>query len=641
MFGRDLLVGLAALLVALSGAFAVPVGGDEIAPVNFDDTVSLGMTGAVVQQARAESTAIPRVQVYCSGYQYVIGYYGLESYLVERNRTGHARQFGHAIAVFVTDFTDTGVALSEEGYLTVESSRVAGFVPAEGTFVVVGSRARVPTGPVAVPFSERSAAESFAAEYGGDVVAWEQVDERLTPESRLSDERFERAVADRSEWANRTVERARSLRDRPVSVVVGRDAPTLDAAVDAAPPNTTVRIPPGTYRTEGLTVTKPVTIDGAGAATTVRGDGNGTVVRVNASGVAVTDLRIDGVGSVGSRSTENASALSESGWSQKIELAYGRGDAAIAMLGANGSLVEGVRIETPSNGVIVRRSSGVVVRDLRLNGTATPREGFMGVVAMYAPVVVEDSEFVGGRDAVYTHRADGTVVRDNHMSDGRFGIHEMYTSGELFRNNTARNESIGIVLMTRPVGNLVVGNDVRRSNLGIASSGSDSYYARNVLVGNERGLDVSGTRSLYTHNTVVGNGIGLRGSTLLPTNHVVANDVVDNEQTVQSRLGPLRVWTVEDEGNYWGPMPATDADADGHYDRAFRPTGAVDSHLHDATGARTLARSPAVGLLRGVQESVPGLRSTGVVDTEPRVRPARPDALAAARANATDEGTTA
>ena len=93
MFGRDLLVGLAALLVALSGAFAVPVGGDEIAPVNFDDTVSLGMTGAVVQQARAESTAIPRVQVYYSGYQYVIGYYGLESYLVERNRIAVAVEF--------------------------------------------------------------------------------------------------------------------------------------------------------------------------------------------------------------------------------------------------------------------------------------------------------------------------------------------------------------------------------------------------------------------------------------------------------------------------------------------------------------------------------------------------------------------
>jgi nitrous oxidase accessory protein NosD len=640
MFGRDVLVGLAVVVVVLSGAFAVPVESSDVDPVPFEDTVSLGMTGAVVQQSRAESTAIPRVEVYYSGYEYVVGYYGLEAYVAEQRRTGHARQFGQAIAVFVTDFTDTGVSLSERGYLTIEPGRVAGFVPAEDTYVVVGSEARVPTGPVAVPFADRAAAEDFAAEYGGDVLPWSEATARIDPGNPLDRDRFERAVDERSSWANETVDRARSLRERPVSVVVGEDAPTLDAAIAAAPPNTTVRLPPGTYRTSGVTVSKPLTLDGAGTETLIRGDGNGTVVRVNATNVALTDLRIDGVGTVGSRgpSDDSNDSAVEEGWSRRIELAYGRGDAAVAMLGANGSLVEDVRVDTPSNGFIIRRSPDVVVRNLTLYGTAKPHDGFMGVVAMYDPVVVEDSRFVGGRDAVYTHRADGTVVRDNHMSDGRFGIHQMYTSGELFRNNTVRNESVGIVLMTRPTGNLVVGNDVRRSEIGIATSGSASYYAENVLVGNGRGLDVSGIRSLYTRNTVVGNRIGLRGSTLLPTNHVTANDVVDNERVVESELGPLRVWTVGDEGNYWGPMPGTDTDGDGYYDRTFRPTGVVDSHLHDAAGARTLAQSPAVGVLRGVQSAVPGLRSTGVVDTAPRVDPARPEVLAAVRANASADG---
>jgi nitrous oxidase accessory protein NosD/nitrous oxide reductase accessory protein NosL len=638
MFGRDLLVGLAVVVVVLSGAFAVPVQSSDLEPVPFEDTVTLGMTGAVIQQSRAEETAIPKVQVYYSGYEYVVGYYGLESYVVEQRRTGHDRQFGRPLAVFVTDFTDTGAALTEEGYLTIEPGRVAGFVPARDTFVVVGSRARVPTGPVSVPFSERSAAEAFAAEHGGDVVPWPQVQDRLDPADRLGRERFAAAVSERSTWANETVGQSRTLRDRPVSVVVGEDEPTLAAALAAAPPNTTVRLPPGTYTTSGLTVEKPLTVDGAGSETLIRGDENGTVLRVDAEAVAITDLRIDGVGPVGSRSASeaaNETADRDSGWSEKIELAYGRGDAAVAMRAANGSLVENVRIDTPSNGIIVRRSSGVVVRNLTLYGTAKPHDGFMGVVAMYDPIVVEDSRFVGGRDGVYTHRADGTVVRDNRMSDGRFGIHQMYTSEALFRNNTIRNESVGVVLMTRPVGNLVVGNDVRYSHVGIASAGSDSYYAENVLVANERGLDVSGKRSLYTHNTVVGNRIGLRGSTLLPTNHVTANDVVGNERVVESDLGPLRVWTVEGAGNYWGPMPATDRDGDGHYERAFRPTGAVDARLHDAPGARTLARSPAIGLIREVQGAVPGLRSTGVVDSAPRVRPARPEVLADARAAGT------
>jgi nitrous oxidase accessory protein NosD len=637
MAGRELLAGLAVVAVVLSGSFVMPVDvGTDRTPVPFEDTVTLGMRSAVIQHTRAEQTTLPKVEVYYSGYEYVVGYYGVESYVTERQRTGHERQFGRPIEVFVSDFTDTGASVSEAGYLTVDGGRAPEFVPARETFVVVGSQARTPGGPVAVPFAERPAAASFAAAHGGEVVPWTAVGDRLGPDRRLDRERFERAVDDRSGWADASVRETRSLRTRPVSVVVGEDAPTLGAAVAAAPPNTTVRLPPGTHHTEGVTVSKPVTVTGAGPATHLRGDGNGTVLRVNASRVAVTDLHVDGVGAVGSRSTPENVSEESSGWSQKIELAYGRGDAAIAMSGANGSLIEGVDVDTPSNGIIVRRSAGVVVRDLTLTGTAEPMEGFMGVVAMYDPVVVEDSRFVGGRDAVYTHRADGVVVRDNRMADGRFGIHEMYTSRGLFRNNTVRGESIGIVLMTRPADNLVVENDVRGSAIGLASAGAESYYARNVLVGNERGLDISGSRSLYTHNTVVGNDVGIRGSALLPTNHVTANDVVDNGRAVESNVGPLRVWTVEEAGNYWGPMP--DQPRGEHYARPYRPTGPIDSRLHDTPGARTLARAPAVGLVRALQGTVPGLRATGVVDTAPRTRPARPAVLAAARGNATAGG---
>jgi len=255
----------------------------------------------------------------------------------------------------------------------------------------------------------------------------------------------------------------------------------------------------------------------------------------------------------------------------------------------------------------------------------------MGVIAMYAPVVVEESRFVGGRDAVYTHRAHGTVVRENTMLSARFGVHLMYTSRTLVRDNTIHDQTVGVIVMTRPTGNLVVNNTATDARTGIVTFGSDSYYARNTVVDNRYGISVAGWGSLYTHNTVVGNTYGLRGSSLLPTNHVTRNDVTGNGQPVESTLGALRVWTVDGAGNYWGGMPARDR-GDGHYDRAYRPTGPVDARLHTTAGAWTLARSPAVGLSRGLQDAVPGLRATGVIDTAPRTEPVRPGALAAARA---------
>ncbi|SEW17748.1 NosD domain-containing protein [Halobacterium jilantaiense] len=630
MAARALAGALVLVLALLSVSLAVPAsGGADREPVAFEDTFDLGLTGTTVQAVRERGLSVPRVQAFYSGYEYVVGYWGLTAFASEHARTGHDRQFGRTVAVYVTDFAGANVSLTDDGYL--RATRHVAFAPADDTHVVVGSEARVPHGgAVAVPFSGRAAAAAFADEYGGEVVSWRDATDRLADSDRLSQDRFERRVDARSAWANDTVADARALRDRPTSIVVGEDAPTLAAALDAAPPNTTVELPPGTYDTDGVTVSKPVTVAGAGDdATTVRGDGNGSVVDVDADRVGLVDLRVEGVGDVGSRRSQlNESELDVS-WSENVELAYGRGDAAVRLFGANESLVAGVRVETPSSGVIAVDSRATVVRDLDLNGTDTPEDGFMGVVAMYEPVVVEDSAFVGGRDGVYTHRADGVVVRDNRMREGRFGVHEMYTDGALVRNNTVRDANAGVIVMTRPTGNLVVGNDVRRSETGVSTAGSDSYFARNVVVDNGYGVAVLGLRSLLAENTVVGNDVGLRGEASLPTNLVTRNDVVDNGRPVSSRLGSLRVWTVGDTGNYWGALPGS-ADA-ATYDRPFRATGGVDGHIHDAPGAYTLARSPATSLLRAVQGSVPGLRSTGIVDTAPLTEPARPGVLAAAR----------
>lgn len=633
MVGRVAVVAVVLVGLLLGGSFAVPVGGADVRPVPFEDTVSLGLTSTALRQADADGVTLPKVEAFYSEYEYVIGYYSVGAYLREHDRTGHERQFGQPIAVFVTDYAGTDVSLGPNGYPTTADEETPRFVRASDTYVVVGSRARTAEGPLAMPFSDRDAARAFAAEYGGEIVPWDGVPSAVNTSSRLTRDRFETAVDERSAWADRAVASTRALRERPVSVTVGEDAPTLEAALEAAPPNTTIRLPAGVYRVDGLTIDSSVTVAGVGPETQIRGDGNGTVVRVNASRAALVDLSLDGVGTVGSpEGAVNGSA----GWSESVELAYGRGDAAIRLDAADDALVENVRIDTPASGIVTREAHGAVVRNLTLRGSATPDEGFMGVVAMYAPVVVEDSQFDGGRDGVYTHRAHGTVIRDNEFRNGRFGVHLMYTSQTLVAANAIHNQTIGVVIMTRPTGNLVVGNTVTDARTGISTVGSDSYYAENVLRDNEWGMAVSGTGSLYTRNTVVGNTYGLRGSSLLPTNHVTHNDVVDNGRPVDASLGTLRVWTADGRGNYWGPIPGLDRDGDGYGERSFRPTGPVDSRVQTTTGAWTLARSPAMALTRDLSDSVPGLRATGVVDTAPRETPVRPAVLAAARANDTN-----
>ncbi|WP_436925003.1 NosD domain-containing protein [Halosimplex amylolyticum] len=618
-----------ALFLLSASAFLVHTSSAAVQPVRFEDTLHLGMTGVDVRTAEDQGYALPKAQVFYGQYEYVVGYYGVES-LVDHLRSGTARrQFGDPLAIFVSDFSGSDPYLIDGGYIDLRNDPGLGLTRATDAVYVVDSAARTPSGPTVVPFSDRDDAEAFAAENGGRTVSWDELPDAIAERSRDAAATFRESVRAHSRWADRTVTERRDLRSRPVSVVVGEDEPTLSDAVAAAPPNTTVFVPPGRYDVN-LTVEKPVTIRGAGTETVLDGGGNGTVVTVRSDRVAITSLAVAGVGSVGSRAPpDDDSAVGST-------LVYARSDAGVALVGANESLVADLRIDTASTGVSLRHSDDSVVRNLTVRGAETIADGSMGVLPIGSRVVVEDSRFRGGRDAVYVHQADGTVVRRNDAADMRYGVHDMYTSSLLVRGNEFRDTKGGVVLMTRPANNLIVDNRAVDNRAGILGVGDTSYFADNVLANNRIGFSLGSTRSLVTNNSIVDNEVGVRTVALLPTNDVTDNDVVGNDRPAVISGGPVRVWTVDGRGNYWGHVPGLDREGDGTVDRPFRPTSRVDLVASRAPGGPTLASAPAADLFRAASESVHGLRDSGVVDTAPRTAPVRPDVLREVR-NGTDD----
>ncbi len=620
---------LLGVLVVSSGAFALgPAPGDQLRPVPFDRTLRTGMTYVDVNRAETEGFHIPRAEVYFSQYRFVVGYYGVETAAGEVASPETRAGFGDPLAVFVSDFSTVTPVLSAERYLRTERGRAVGWTRAEDAAFVVGTGARAPSRELAVPFAGRADAVAFSERYGGRVVDWETLQRTVENPLTVRRERFEARIAADHAWADGVAADGRALLDRPTSVVVGEDAPTLAAAIARAPPNTTVRLPPGTYPTTNFSVEKPVTLVGAGNATVLRGNGTDSVLTLRHPRVAVSSLRIDGIGPNGTQRRPHGEGLTEEDWSRVVEFAYGQGDAGVVLDRANGSVVHDVTIDTPASGVVVRFSDRAAVLDTRVEGTDHPREGFMGVVLMQSRALVEGSTFLGGRDGVYTHRADGFVVRHNQMRGERYGVHFMYTSRGLVANNTIRDTRAGVIIMTRPVENSVVDNDIRDSEYGFIPVGSDSYYARNVLVDNGHGLSVSGHRSVYEENVVAGNDVGVRATTLFPTNWVVRNDFVANGEQIETGRGPLRTWSRGGEGNYWGPLPIPDADGDGTLDRPYRPTGPVGGVLRDHSAAWTVSQAPSAVALRAVGTDVSGLRSAGVVDQSPRAGPVAPEVVA-------------
>ncbi|OIB56302.1 NosD domain-containing protein [Natrialba sp. SSL1] len=620
-FGLLLVVG-AVLLIGLAGLFVVDAGSTTPPSAEFDDTVPVGLT-LEDERGLDDAVALPQAQVFYSQYQYVVGYYGVETFVSERQQAGHEQQFGHPLTVYVSDYSDTALELSDEDYPILEQS--PGWTDAETAWFVVDSDAQTPAGDTVVPFSEREDAEAFAGDHGGSVSDWESVLEQSFDRDDATVARDR--VDGQHQLADDRLEAVDSFADRPPSIVAGEETETIQEAIDQAPANTTVVVAEGSYE-ETLEIDRPITLAGEGEVT-IRGDDNSTVITVTEGNIGIQNLAITGVGNQTQGGEDLPVDIDEDEWDATFTTYYAGTDAGIGAYGADNLLVEDVEVETPASGVIGYDSTDAVVRNVSVTGPEDASDGLAGILLFQSSSVVEDSTVLGGKNGIYLYRSPDTILRSNEVGGNEIGVHLMHTSDTLIHGNELRDHLVaGVDVMTGPERNAIVENDVRDSDTGFSIGGSETYVASNVAADNERGLHVETTTSFYEGNVLAGNAVGADVTSMLPTNRVVGNDFVENDEHATTTSGPLRLWSDGESGNYWQGGAAIAGDADGtHADRSYTPTDAVDERLHRTDGTQTLVRAPALQALAGLEGSVPGMRTGSIVDQTPTCEPNNPELL--------------
>ncbi|MDQ2049990.1 NosD domain-containing protein [Natronolimnohabitans sp. A-GB9] len=609
------------VVLGSAGLFVVEGGTGPPDPVSFDDTVQVGLTVEATGEVGGD-VELPRAQVFYSQYEYVVGYYGVETFAEDQRQPEHEQRFGHPLAIYVTDYSDTGVELTDEGHPTTDSQPE--WTDAETAWYVIGSDAETPAGDTAVPFTDRDDADAFADEYGGDVHGWETV---LETEYDRDDATVARdRVDDHRQLADERAEATADLAEREPSVVVGEDTETIQEAVDEAPANTTVVVPDGTYE-ETVEIDRPLTIAGD-ENTTVRGDDNSSVFTVTAERVAIRDVAIDGVGDTTRGGDGIPVDVDDEDWDATFTRDYAGTDAGIAAYTADELLVQNVHIETPASGILTYGTSDAAVRNVTVIGPDDPTDGLAGILTFQSSSVIENSTFDGTANGVYLYRSPTTVVRSNTIVDNQLGVHLMHTDDSLLTDNEVHGQPYtGIYIMTGPERNAVVGNTIRDSSTGLSPGGSDTYVADNVIEDSRLGLRVDTSSSIYEGNVIAGNEIGADVTGMLPTNRVVDNDFVGNDEHATVTTGPLRIWSHDGAGNYWqGGAGVADGD---HADRSYTPTNDVDKRLHTTDGTPTLVRAPALGALEGLEGTVPGMRTGSITDQYPSCEPINTDKLEA------------
>ncbi len=393
---------------------------------------------------------------------------------------------------------------------------------------------------------------------------------------------------------------------------------TIGEALAAAGPGDTIHVAAGTYR-EKLVVEVPVTLIGHGGPI-IDGAGEGTVVELRAPGSRIVGFRIRGSGRV-----------------------LDREDAGV-LVTADSCVVAGNELSDVLFGIYLKQGHGGRVVDNVVEGKDRPlgRRGD-GIRLWYSDDVRVERNTVRRTRDVVIYFSHGLEFRDNRVSDGRYGLHYMYSSDNLFeRNEFVGNDVASFIMYSSDIvlRDNIFARAAGRSGYGIGLKDADRIeVVHNLIVQNQVGLyfdnapSAMEAQNIVRHNWIVFNDIGVE---LLPS--VRRNDFVDNKF-----IGNMREVSVSGggtalgnswSGNAWDDAAAWDADDDGTPDLPYRIDRLSDDLFARHPALRLYELSPAALALDALGRFFPLLEPKPIVvdslpQTLPREREPRAVGLAA------------
>lgn len=384
------------------------------------------------------------------------------------------------------------------------------------------------------------------------------------------------------------------------------DHATVQAALDAASPGDTVRVGPGTYR-EQIRIDRPVVLLGEGGPVLDAG-GDGHVVEASAPLV----LRGFVLRGTGTNPDEE--------------------HAGVMVRGAPAT-VEDNALEDVFYGVYLKNAPGSLVRGNRIVGKdlPPPRRGD-GIRLWYSSDTrILENRVRRTRDVV-VYFSNGLSIRGNVITEGRYGLHYMYSDHNEFVHNYFGRNQVGAFIMYSTDVRLrenVFAEARGASGMGLGLKDADEIVARaNLLVHNESGVYLDNSPraaagvNRFHENVFLYNGSAVRMLPSVTGNDFEGNSFVDNRQPVEvsGGVGGGQAERNDWDGNHWTGYAGFDRDGDGVGDTPYRYARLTDDLLARYPALRLYASSPVMSIVEAVRRFFPLLEPEPVfVDAAPRL----------------------
>ncbi len=378
---------------------------------------------------------------------------------------------------------------------------------------------------------------------------------------------------------------------------------SITAAVATATDGDTVEVYPGVYDGD-LTLARSVVLTGIGRPV-IRGSGLGSVITVNADRCTVRGFAIQHSG--GMLVDEHSGILIKSNGNvveanELTDVLYG-----IYLLASNGNRLIGNTIRGRPLPDLGSRGSGIHVWNSRDN--------------LFADNVITSS-----RDGMYFQNAYNSVVRHNRIYGLRYGLHYMFSDGNIFEDNISYNNVAGAAIM---YSNRV---QFRRNsflhNRGFSSFGilfqevEHCVAEDNMISDNAVGVFMETLRnSTLRHNLISANDVAMQVFQSASNNIFESNNFVENLSPIEVIGGHTTNNWSGVLGNYWSDYDGYDFDGDGVGDVPHRIYNVFQQLEGDYPRLRIFLYSPAAQALALAERGFPIFRREPEIDERPLMRP--------------------
>jgi nitrous oxidase accessory protein len=393
-------------------------------------------------------------------------------------------------------------------------------------------------------------------------------------------------------------------------------ADRLAEAIAAAMPGDTIHVDGGVF-TGNLVIDKPLTIMGHNWPV-LDAQSSGTVITITAPNVTISGLDIRNSGDL-----------------------LDREDSGINVSAPNATIA-GNRFTETLFGVFLSEAHGSVVRDNIIDSMSEldiARRGDPVRIWSSNDVILEGNQIDSGRDVVLWY-SERLTVRDNDITNGRYGLHFMYCDDAVISHNRLLNNSVGAYLMYSR--RLDMNHNTVAFNRGPSGYGigmkdlDDARVEENLFLDNRVGAYLDGTpfrdggTGLFRENVFGYNDIGILMLPSVKGNEFYDNSFVDNEQQMSiagsGALPESNDWTVNGRGNYWSDYGGYDADGDGRGEMAYRSDKLFEDLTEAHPNLRLFLYSPAINAVEFAAKAFPLVKpQPKLVDEVPLTAPLIPD----------------